>query len=153
MKASSTHICDLHNHYGAYMCRCRAFWVHTCACVCVDPRLLSPCRNEIPPVFLCDFIVFMVWIMRTHPLPPPSEQLDKIHLMVCQEVCFFFIFYARLAGFYLSPITSPVHVQWSPAVSAGCKHSKETQGSNCPCQVTGELPLLLWFHWLGWFAC
>lgn len=57
--------------------------------VCTDPCLHSIWRNEIAPVFLCDFIVFMVCIVSTHPLPPPSEQLDKIHLMVCQEVCFF----------------------------------------------------------------
>lgn len=58
-------------------------------CVCTDPNLGGPHWNEISPVFLRDFIVFMVCIMSTHPLPPPSEQLDKIHLMVCQEVCFF----------------------------------------------------------------
>lgn len=101
-----------------------------CACVRTDPNLSGSCWNEISPVFLRDFIVFMVCIMSTHPPPPPSEQLDKIHLMPCQEVCPptrptrppLLLLYAWVAGFYLFPITRPVHVQWSPAVSVGCKH-------------------------------
>lgn len=68
---------------------CTGAGLIVCIRVCTDPRLRSPRRNEIPPVFLRDFIVFMVCIISTYPLPPPSEQLDKIHLMVCQEVGFF----------------------------------------------------------------
>lgn len=44
----------------------------------------GPCRNEISLLLLPDFIVFMVCIVSTRPLPPLSEQLDKIHLMMCQ---------------------------------------------------------------------
>lgn len=51
----------------------------------------GPCWNEISLLFLPDFIVFMVCVVGTRPLPPLSEQLDKIHLMMCQ-VCLFFSF-------------------------------------------------------------
>ncbi len=91
MKAGPTHNCHPHDHYGRYMRRCTDCSVRTHASSCTDPRLCRLCRNEIPPVFLRDFIVFMVCIISTHPQPPPSEQLDKIHLMVCQEVCVFFL--------------------------------------------------------------
>lgn len=152
MKASCTHICDLHNHYGAYICRCRTFWVRTCACVCWS--------SSSQPLPKWDPSSVPAWFYCLHGLyyeDPPTTSFPQSswikYTWWCAKKCAFFLFYARVARFYLSPITSPVHVQWSPAVSAGCKHSKETQGSNCPCQVTGELPLLLWFHWLEWFAC
>lgn len=50
--------------------------------------------------------------------------------------------YAWVARFCLSPLTSPVHVQWSPTVSVGYKHREETQGSNCPCQGTATCALV-----------
>lgn len=59
--------------------------VHMCV-----PVLASTAPDEMRSLLLLhDFIVFMVCIISTHPQPPPSEQLDKIHLMVCQKVCFF----------------------------------------------------------------
>lgn len=48
---------------------------------------------------------FIVCIVSTHPRPPFSEQLDKVHLMMCQ-VCLFPLFYGWVAAFYLSPLTS-----------------------------------------------
>lgn len=48
---------------------------------------------------------FIACIVSTHPRPPFSEQLDKVHLMMCQ-VCLFPLFYGWVAAFYLSPLTS-----------------------------------------------
>lgn len=93
---------------------------HWWACS-TGPTLSQQQPNEIFPVVLLDFIVFMVCIMSTHPPPPTSEQLDKIHLMVCQEALFFHLLHAWPALFYLSPISRPVYVQWPPAASAGQK--------------------------------
>lgn len=124
MKTHPTHNCNLHNHYGEYMCRCWTLSMHVYAWVYSSKRP-SLCWNEIALVFLRDFIVFMFCIVSTHSLPLPSEQLDKIHLVMCQEGSFFLL-YAWVAGFYLSPLTSPVYVQWSPTVSAGNKHREDT---------------------------
>lgn len=115
--------------------------VHRARSSAAPLKLNLPC---VPAWFYC-FRLSVLWAA-THGLLPESSWIKYTWWRAKKCVFFSTRLYAWVARFYLSPLTSPVCGQWSPAVSAGCKHREETQGSNCPCQGTGELPLLLWFH-------
>lgn len=122
------------------MHRCRTRCAYTCVMI-----LASTASAETRPLmFLSDFIVSMVCIVIGHPLPPLSEQLDKIYLVMCQGSLFFPISMpASIAAFYLSLLTSS-----EPCTMISRSLSRmQTERGNTGQQLTmsGENPPLLSF--------